>query len=139
MDQPPVPVLHAERLHEAFGYWHSFHDAEVHRAVLDRGGPDERPSVTLVVNVYDGSGTVDERGYYVIGVNVTATLKFTDVADLKLSDLGAQNVINELRLEGQAGGRIAVELAPCFGLNGVFTCGAIEVHDVAPCVRPSAG
>lgn len=43
MKQPPVPVLHAERLLDAFGYWHSFHDAEVHRAIIDRGGAGERP------------------------------------------------------------------------------------------------
>ena len=136
MDLPPVPVLHAERLIEAFGYWHSFHDAEIHRAVLDRGAPGERPSVTLLVNVYDSSGAVDERGYYDVRVNVMVTLRFTDVADLELSDLGVQNVINELRLEAQDGGRIAVELGPCYGLNGVFTCGTVEVLEVTPYARP---
>jgi len=118
MEQPPVPVAHAERLLEAFGYWHSFHDAELRRAVLDRGGAGERPSITLLVNVYDSSGAVDERGYYDVRVNVMVTLRFTDVDDLELSDLGIQNVVNELRLERQAAGRIAVELAPCYGLNG---------------------
>lgn len=138
MEQPPVPVAHAERLLEAFGYWHSFHDAEVHRAVLDRGGAEERPSITLLINVYDSSGALDERGYYDVRVNVMVTLKFSDVDDMELGDLGAQNVINELRLEPQPAGRIAVELAPCFGLNGVFTCGTVEVLEVAPYVRPSA-
>ena len=138
MEQPPVPVRHAERLLDAFGYWHSFHDAEVHRAVLDRRGADERPSVTLRVNVYDSSGAVDERGYYDVRVNVMVTLRVTDVEALELSDLGVQNVVNELRLEQQAAGRIAVELAPCFGLNGVFTCSAVEVLDVSPYVRPGA-
>jgi hypothetical protein len=136
MEQPPVPVLHAERLLEAFGYWHSFHDAEVHRAVLDRGSVGERPSITLLVNVYDSSGALDERGYYDVRVNVMVTLRFTDVDDMELSDLGVQNVIDELRLEPQAAGRIAVELGPCFGLNGVFSCGAIEVLAVAPCTPP---
>jgi hypothetical protein len=138
MDQPPVPVIHANRLLDAFGYWHSFHDAEVHRAVLDRGGGDDRPSVTLLINVYDSSGALDERGYYDVRVNVMVSLRFTDVEDLELSDLGTQNVINELRLEAQSSGRIAVELGPCFGLNGVFTCRAVEVLDVVPYSRPAA-
>jgi hypothetical protein len=138
MEQPPVPVVNAERLLRAFGYWHSFHDAEVHQAVLDRGAAGERPSVTLLVNVYDSSGAVDERGYYDVRVNVMVKLRFTDVDDMELSDLGIQNVINELRLEGQGAGRIAVELAPCYGLNGVFTCAAVEVLEVVPYVRPRA-
>ena len=138
MDQPPVPVVNASRLVEAFGYWPSFHDAEVHQAILDRGAANERPSVTLLVNVFDSSGAVDERGYFDVRINVMVTLRFTDVNDLELSDLGAQNVISELRLEAQAGGRIAIELGPCFGLNGVFTCRALEVLDVMPYSRPDA-
>jgi hypothetical protein len=134
MELPPVPVIHAERLLEAFGYWPSFHDAEVHRAVLDRGGAGE-PSITLVVNVYDSSRALDGRGYWDVRVNVMVTLRFTDVDDMELSDLGVQNVINELWLEPQAAGRVAVKLGPCFGLHGVFTCGAIEVLEVAPYTR----
>lgn len=135
MDQPPVPVVNANRLLDVFGYWPSFHDAEVHRVVLDRGARDEQPSVTLLVNVYDSSGALDDRGYYNERVNVMVTLRFTDVEDLALSDLGVQNVISELRLESQPGARIAVELGPCFGLNGVFSCGAVEVLDVVPYSR----
>jgi len=132
MKQPPVSVVHAERLVEAFGYWPSFHDAEVHRVVLDRGAPEKRPSVTLVVNAFDSSGAVDERGYFDVRVNVIVTLRFTDVDDMELRDLGHQNVISELRLEARSMGRIAVELTPCFGLNGSFTCEAIEVLEVSP-------
>ena len=132
MDQPPVPVVNAFRLVDAFGYWPSFHDAEVHRATLDRGARGESPSVTLVINVYDSSGALDDRGYYDVRVNVMVSLRFIDVEDLELSDLGAQNVIGGLRLESQPGGRIAVELEPCFGLNGVFSCGVVDVLDVVP-------
>lgn len=138
MDQPPVPVVNAFRLLDAFGYWPSFHDAEVHRATLDRGARGEHPSVTLAINVYDSSGTIDERGHYDVRVNVMVSLLFTNVEDLELSDLGAQNVIGGLRMESQPGGRIAIELEPCFGLNGVFSCGAVEVLDVMPYTRTDA-
>ncbi|MDF1501790.1 Imm50 family immunity protein [Roseisolibacter sp. H3M3-2] len=136
MEQPPVPLLRAERLLAAFGYWPSFHDAEVHRALLDRGSAGERPSITLVVNVFDSTGAVDERGYYDIRVDVLATLRFADVADVELRDHGVQNVLSELGLERQAAGRIAVELGPCYGLHGVFTCASVEVQDVASYARP---
>jgi hypothetical protein len=66
MDQenaPPVPVVNASLLLSAFGYWPSFHDGEVHRALLDRGGSGEPPSVTLVIHAFDTDNTVDEKGY----------------------------------------------------------------------------
>ena len=45
----PVAITNAAALLSAFGYWPSFHDAEVHRTELDRGGEGEDPSITLVV------------------------------------------------------------------------------------------
>jgi len=65
MDQenaPPVPVVNASLLLSAFGYWPTFHDGEVHRALLDRGGSGEPPSMTLVIHAFDTDNTVDEKG-----------------------------------------------------------------------------
>jgi hypothetical protein len=73
MDQenaPPVPVVNASLLLSAFGYWPSFHDGEVHRALLDRGGSGEPPSVTLVIHAFDTDNTVDEKGYYRVTTSV---------------------------------------------------------------------
>lgn len=139
MQRPPVPILHAERLLEAFGYWHAFHDAEVHHVVLDRGGVDVRPSITMRVHVFDSSGAVDERGYFDVRVSLLATLRFADVDDVELRDFGVQNVLDALLLEQQAGGRIAVELTTSFGLSGAFTCAAMEVAEVEQYFRAAAG
>jgi hypothetical protein len=137
MDSPPVPVLHADRILSAFGYWPSFHDAEVHRAELDRGVWPILPSVTLVIHTFDSDGTVDEKGYYRIRTSVLVTLRFDAVDDLELRDLGRQNVVSVLMLEPQRDGRIAVELGQSFGLAGVFSCGQIEVCDVRPWPSPT--
>ena len=147
MDSPPVPVLHADRILKAFGYWPSFHDAEVHRAELDRGSAPSKPSVTLMIHTFDSDGTVDEKGYYRIRTSELITLRFAGVDDLELRDFGVQNVLSALVLEPQREGRIAVELGQCYGLAGVFTCSSVEVCDVrtwpsptenAPPVRPAS-
>jgi hypothetical protein len=88
MDSPPVLVLHADRILSAFGYWPSFHDAEVHRAELDRGIWPSLPSVTLVIHAFDSDGTVDEKGYYRIRTSVLVTLRFDAVDDLELRGPG---------------------------------------------------
>jgi Immunity protein 50 len=80
MDQenaPPVPVANASLLVSAFGYWPTFHDGEVHRALLDRGGSGESPSVTLVMHAFDTDNTVDEKGYYRVTTSVLVTLRVT--------------------------------------------------------------
>jgi hypothetical protein len=75
---PPVPVSNAAPLLTAFGYWPSFHDAEVHRALLDRGSSGERPSVTLVIHAFDTDGSVDEKGFYRVRTSVLVTQATAD-------------------------------------------------------------
>ncbi len=97
---PPVPVVNASLLLSAFGYWPTFHDGEVHRALLDRGASDERPSVTLVIHAVDTDNTVDEKGYYRVRTSVLVALRFDDVRESDLRDLGSQNVLSSLLIVG---------------------------------------
>ena len=129
-DSAPAVVRNGTSLVELFGYWPSFHDAEIHRAELDRGGTDRSPSVTLTIHVFDCDDTIDENGYYRIRVSVLATLRFDGVDDLQLFDLGTQNVINALAIDAHPDNRSMITLAPCYGLSGTFTCESAEVVDV---------
>jgi hypothetical protein len=133
----PVPVVNAEALVSAFGYWPSFHDAEVHRAGLDRGGSGERPSITLVVHAFDTSNDVDEKGYYRVITSVLATLRFEDVRASELRDLGPQNVLSSLDFEREMSGLIRVTLGPCYGLSGSLLCGQVTVLSVVPWQSPT--
>src|SRR2546430_961397 len=118
-DKPvPAGIVNSEALLSVFDFWPSFHDAEVHRAVLDRGDPGERPSITLVVHAFSTDGTVDEKGYYRIRTSVLITLRFVDVSESELRDLGSQNVLSSLIFEPAAGGLVRVTLGPCYGLSG---------------------
>ena len=125
-----VPVSRAELLVEPFGYWPSFHDAEVHRVELDRGDGARAPNAIADNHVFETDGTVDERGYFRNKTSVRVRLRFAAVDDLELYGLGCQNVISELVLAPTLEGRIRVSLAPCFGLSGTLTCASIEVLDV---------
>lgn len=136
MHLPLVPIESAERLLEPFGYWPSFHDAEVHEASLKRddyrGSHPCAPSLTLRIHVFDSDGTLDDRGYYRIRTSVMATLRFNNIEDVTFHEFGIQNVLNDLQFEQMSDGRIGVALGPCFGLHGSLTCQSIEVVDVQP-------
>ena len=97
MDQentPPVPVVNPSLLLSAFGYFPTFHDGEVHRALLDRGGSGEPPSVTLVMHAFDIDDTVDEKGVLPCDDERSRDLRFDDVRESELRDLGLQNVLS---------------------------------------------
>jgi hypothetical protein len=129
---PPVPVRNAAPLLAAFGYWPSFHDAEVHRAVLDRGASGECPSVTLVIHAFDTYDSVDEKGYFRVRTSVLVTLRFDDVKESELRDLGSQNVLSGLELELDPNRLVRVTLGPCYGLSGSLLCRGVEVLSVVP-------
>jgi hypothetical protein len=137
INSPPVPVSNAAPVLSAFGYWPSFHDAEVHRAILDRGGSGEGPSVTLVVHAFDTDNTVDDEGFYRVKTSVLITLRFGDVTESDLGDLGSQNVLSSMDLELETDGLIRVTLGPCYGLSGSLVCRDMSVLSVVPWRSPT--
>lgn len=137
MRSAPAGVRNAAALVEAFGYWPSFHDAEVHRIELDRGGAGHAPCATFVLHVFDHDGAVDEKGYWQRRVSVVAVLRFDDIKDLHLGGFGKQNVIDSLAIDPQSPDRHAVTILPCYGIDCTFTCSAAEVLDVRPWLLPT--
>jgi hypothetical protein len=136
-NEAPTGVANAEAVVSAFGFWPSFHDAEVHRATLDRGSGDERPTITLVVHAFASDGSVDEKGYYRIVTSVLVTLKCRDVSASELRDLGPQNVLSSLDFESTAEGDVRVTLGPCYGLSGSLVCSQVVVESVVPWRSPT--
>jgi hypothetical protein len=128
----PVGVTNAEAVVSAFGFWPSFHDAEVHRATLDRSSDEARPSITLVIHAFASDGPVDEKGYCRIVTSVLVTLKCRDVSVSELRDLGSQNVLSSLLFEPTAEGHVRVTLGPCYGLSGSLVCSHVVVESVVP-------
>jgi immunity protein 50 of polymorphic toxin system len=133
----PTGIANAEAVVSAFGFWPSFHDAEVHRATLDRGSGDEQPSITIVVHAFASDGSIDEKGYYRIVTSVLVTLKCRDVSASELYDLGEQNVLSSLDFEPTVDGAVRVTLAPCYGLSGSPVCSQVVVESVVPWRSPT--
>jgi hypothetical protein len=136
-DEAPSGIDNAEAVVSVFGFWPSFHDAEVHRAILDRGSAGETPSIALVVHAFASDGSVDEKGYFRIVTSVLVTLKCLDVTFSELRDLGPQNVLSSLDFESTTEGLIRVTLGPCYGLHGSLVCRRVVVESVTPWRSPT--
>lgn len=130
-------ILGSEAVHERFGGWPSFHDAEVRRLTLDRTIPEVAPTLELVVYVFQTRGGVDDRGYLIPNNQTLLTLRFTRVTELKLKGFNHQNQIAGLRLNDVASrqwewAKFEVHVLGEFGVSASFYCHEISVVGMEP-------
>ena len=101
----------------AFGEWPSFHDAEILRVVINRGG---RSSVTLrlMIPAYQQK---------------SVTFTFERIADVRLEgeDADVQNVIGSLTIDADDQ-FTTVYFSPCYGLAGYIKAEAVSVNVDSP-------
>jgi hypothetical protein len=101
----------------AFGEWPSFHDAEILRVVINRGG---RSSVTirLMIPAYQQK---------------CVTFTFQEIADMRLEgeDADVQNVIGALTI-AMDDRFTTVHFGRCYGLGGYIKAEAVSVSVDSP-------
>ena len=145
MCKPDSFVEHSSRLTSIFGYWPSFHDAEVVEVHLWRGDldPDNDryvfPVLTVKLHLWELTNETDAQGFLVSRHHTLARLRFHDVEeDLELSGFNYQNevfgltIIKRERDDGPSP-YLAVEFKPSFGMGATFKCRRAEVLDAVPC------
>lgn len=80
-------------LHDWFGYWPDFHDAEIISLHLNRKGTS-----SLCVHTWDTTKEVDEKGQYVMAKHVVVEFIFENVSDLTLNDSVSRMLFPNLTL-----------------------------------------
>lgn len=105
----------AQELIKWFGYWPSFHDAEILDLKLARTGPS-----TLRIHTWETTDQVDNRGFFICRKHVVVSFLFEGVTELRLDHFNGQNVISELDLR-RTGEGYELSLGPCYGLEGTIT------------------
>jgi hypothetical protein len=102
----------AAELHDWFGYWPDFHDAEIISLHLNRKG-----SSSLLVHTWEMTKEVDEKGYYVLAKHVVVEFILETVSGLSLNGFSHQNVIFGLEV-GKTDSGFRLTLDDCYGLAG---------------------
>jgi hypothetical protein len=133
-------VLGAEKLTSVFGYWPSFHDAEVVRLELDRRASNEGhgPTLNMLVHAFEITNEVGPDGCYVLKHHVLVHFRFHDVVELQLEGFNHQNVLFGMAitdLSERQGEHIhyQVRLEAAFGMDASFQCHQVEVVSVTAC------
>jgi hypothetical protein len=112
----------AMELHDWFGYWPDFHDAEITSLHLNRTG-----NSFLRVHTWNTTKEVDEKGYFVQAKHIVVEFILNSVSDLCLNDFSGQNVISGLEIERTSSG-FRLELGACYGLAGTIDAETISLQ-----------
>lgn len=139
----------SSKLIDIFGYWPSFHDAEVLDLSLTRGEvkPEKGlyifPILTVTIHLWELTREVNERGFLKCIKHTLAVLRFRNVDNLALANFNHQNAIFGLTFGIEARGHctngeplppfIAVEFEPAHGCDLKFKCFGVEVVSAHAC------
>lgn len=133
----------AGKLLSIFGYWPSFHDAEVVWIRLDRKpacDSDYGPTLEALIHAFEMTSEIDPKGYYVLRHHVLVHLRFREVVGLRMEGYNHQNVLYGLNLVDIRDRQLErikwrVRFESDFGVDASFQCLAIEVVSVEPCTK----
>jgi len=121
-------VVGAKQLYDWFGYWPTFHDAEVICLHLNRKGPS-----ILRVHTWEMTSEVSTTGHYVLAKDVVVDFMI-DIATaddaLELFGFSHQNVIFGLTIN-KDDSAYKLEINPCYGLGGSLKADNISIR-IAP-------
>jgi hypothetical protein len=112
----------AQQLQQWFGYWPSFHDAEVLALHLNRSAPS-----TLAVHTWETTNQVDEKGYFVMERHVVVEFALKEVSELNVSGFNHQNVISSLTIDKLPEG-FRLTLIDCYGLAGTIEASELSIR-----------
>jgi hypothetical protein len=134
----------SEKLTSIFGYWPSFHDAEIIDLHFWRGvvEPDQGrydfPVLTLRIHVWELTNEVNSKEFLVLKHHTLTTLRFCDVDEFRMEGFNHQNAILGLSVTHQQRAKgpspyFVVHLEPAFGMGASFSCLRVEVVNAIPC------
>ncbi len=112
----------AQGLHDFFGYWPTFHDAEIIRLHLNRSGDS-----FLALHTWESTTDVDDRGYYVNRKHVVVEFVFRGITRLELTGFSHQNVVFGLKVE-RSDTKVLMHLLPSYGLSGAIEAETISIR-----------
>ncbi len=132
------PIKNAELVTRIFGYFPSFHDAEIIKVLCDRGEPNlGSPTINFTLHVWETTSDVTPSGHYKQDKHHLIEFSFFGVDSVDLHHFNHQNVLFELIIlpiiKPKDHALISVEFSSSFGLEGIFRAINGEILSVSPC------
>lgn len=134
-------IANAHLVVAAFGYWPSFHDAEIKSIRLARAGSEvlNGPILDLEIHAFEMTDRLSPGSTtYHLDKHNLISFRFSEVTELQLDGFNHQNAIFGLSISdmseaGWEGPRLMVEIESSFGASISFYCVTAAVNSVVPC------
>ena len=131
----------AELLTEVFGYWPTFHDAEVVWMALDRSAVATDccgPSCEMLIHVFEMTEEITASGHYQLNKHHLTKLRFDGLDGIRLNGFNHQNAIFGLEIvrtpeSDDNPEPWLVTIDGSFGIEATFRCMSASVVSVVPC------
>lgn len=116
-------IVNAEVVHQFFGHWPSFHDAEISKVTFE-ANPGYWPSTTFTINVC--AMTQEGQGGIKTVKHCTMELQFIGIQELEFDYFGHQNVIFNLVIE-ESGSNLKCTFDSSVGLDALIVAREVYV------------
>lgn len=133
-----MEIQGSAQLTSVFGYWPSFHDAEVVRLELVRlASFAEGPDLLADLHAFEMTKDVGPDGYFVLRHHVLVSFRFRGVDQLRIEGWNNQNALMGLRIEDISSRQLdALQFEVCFdsafGVAAEFLCRGVAIESVRP-------
>jgi len=117
---PSVPG--AKQLFNWFGYWPSFHDAEVLSIELNRMGASK-----VRVHTFRMTDAVDSKGFSVCDKHCIVTFVMEDITRVKLAHFNHQNALSDLKFSRE-NDEYALVFTPAHGVEGTLNAKKVSIE-----------
>lgn len=112
----------AKDLHNWFGYWPNFHDADLIRLDIDRSG-----AVMMVLHTWEMTKEVDAKGFFVLVKHVVVEFVLKGIVALSLDGFAHENTLMGLAIERVDRGYL-MTLDDCYGITGTIEATSISIR-----------
>lgn len=127
---------------EVFGYWPSFHDAEILWLKMERVEGTYQdyisPNIEFVIHVWEMTKETTENGFLKLQKHHLIHFKFEDIYDVELGGFNNQNALFELKINEKSKNEsgiipLQIILDPAYGLGGEFKSYKGSILGITPC------
>jgi hypothetical protein len=118
-------IAGAKELHDWFGYWPDFHDAEVLIFRLDTAAPS-----LLALHTWEMTNKIDEQGYYELTKHVVVRFELESIRSVSVVDLWHKSILLDLTVDTTESG-FQVSFSAAYGISGT-----IELERLSLSVTP---
>jgi Immunity protein 50 len=116
------PIEGAKDLHDWFGYWPNFHDANLIRLDLDRSD-----AATMLLHTWEMTKETDAKGYFVLVKHVIVEFVLKGIVALSLDGFAHENTLMGLAIERVNRGYL-LTLDDVYGITGTIEAASISMR-----------